>query len=120
MPNVRILRGDPFRLSPAELSRINIDRQSVKVTIFGCAKERRQHWIFRAEIVSEWRQHPDESVDPICQRKNAEFVEDPFSVRDAGKQPENVTLINTLREKSNDLEDVMSVGAEFLEHRGGQ
>ena len=53
-------------------------------------------------------------------RKSTGFVEDICSVGDIGEQSVYVVLINTLREESDNSEEIVSIGSEFLEHRGGQ
>ena len=56
----------------------------------------------------------------MCQRKNAELVEDLRSVGDGWKQPVKVVLVNTLGEEGDDLEERSGIGAKFLEHGGGE
>ena len=57
-----------------------------------------------------------ESVVSMCQRKNTESVADVRSVGDAGEQPLDLILVNTLREEGNNLEELPGIGTEFLEH----
>src|ERR1700753_2013876 len=71
-------------------------------------------------MVSNRCQHRDEAVDPMCQRKNTELIEDVLSVGDRGKQPVEVLLVDTLREKRDDSQKFPGIGAEFLECRGGK
>ena len=69
------------------------------------------------KVISERRQHRDESVAPICQRKDTGFVEDGSSVGDGGEQPIDVVLIDALREESDDTEEVTGAGTKFAECR---
>ena len=68
------------------------------------------------KIISEWRQHRDESPAPIRQRKNAELVEDVGSVEDGREQPVEIVLIDALREEGDDFEERSCIGPKFLEH----
>jgi hypothetical protein len=77
-------------------------------------------WIFGRKIVSERCEHRDESIAPICQRKDAELVEDTGSVRDGGEQPFEVVLVDALWEKCDDSKKRSGIGAKFLEQRGGE
>ena len=72
------------------------------------------------KVVSEWCKHCDKSIALVCQGKETKFVKEDPSVGDGGKQPVNVVFINTLREKSNNTEEVTSIGAKFMEHWGGK
>jgi len=54
------------------------------------------------------------------QGKNTELVKDTCSVRDGGKQPAEVVLINTLREEGDNFENRSGVRAEFLKRGGSQ
>ena len=70
--------------------------------------------ILRRELVSERREHGDESVAPICQGKDIEFVEGFGSVRYRGDQPVDAVLTDTLREERDDFEKYSGAGAKFL------
>jgi hypothetical protein len=83
--DIDILRRDPSRFFEAGLARIKINRQPAEVTIFGRVEEWKRHWVFGAKMVSEWRQHRDESVASIRQGKNAELVKDVSSVGNGGE-----------------------------------
>ena len=50
------------------------------------------------------------------QGQDAELIEDVSSVRDCGKQPLEVILVNALREERNNSEERSSIGSEFFEH----
>ena len=63
-------------------------------------EEWRRPWILGTEVVADWCQHCDESVAPIRQRKNTEFVEDVLSVGDGGEKPVEVRFVNALGEES--------------------
>ena len=52
------------------------------------------------------------------QGQDAELIEDVSSVRDGGKQPLEVILVNALREECNNSEEHSSIGSEFFEHGG--
>ena len=86
----------------------------------GCTEQRRCVGILGRKVVSEWRKHRDKSVAPICERKDAEPVKDVGSVGDGRKKPVNIVLVDTLREESNDFKKRSGIGAEFLEHGGGE
>lgn len=45
-------------------------------------------------MVSDWRQHGDESFALICQGKDAEFVKDSPSVGGGWKRPANIVLVD--------------------------
>ena len=65
-----------------------------------------------------WRQHRDETVALVRQRKNVESVEDVLSVWDDGEKPVDVVLVDPLREEGDDSDEVMRRGAEAMESRG--
>ena len=71
-------------------------------------------------MISEWDQHRDVSIAPVCQRKDAKPVEYGGSVGDGRKQPVEVVFINALWEESNDFEESSSIRAKCFEHGGGQ
>jgi hypothetical protein len=77
-------------------------------------------WIFGIKVVSDWCQHCDETVAPVRQRKNAESVEGVLSVGDGGEKPVEVIFVDTLREESNNFEEVTCIGAETMERWGGE
>ena len=66
-------------------------------------------------VVSNGRQHRDEAVVPMRQRKGEEFVEDFLLVGDSGEQPVEVLFVDALGEESDNFEEVTSIGAEFAE-----
>ena len=68
-------------------------------------------------MVSERCQHGDEAVASVCQRKNAEFIEDVLSVRDGGKKPVEISLADTLREEGDGAKEVAGAGAKLAEGR---
>ena len=53
----------------------------------------------------------------MCQRENAEIVEDFCSVGEGGKQPLEVVLVDALREEGDDSEKLSGIRPELLEHR---
>ena len=71
--------------------------------------------ILGRKVVSEWREHRNESVAPICQGNDAELVEDVSSVRDSGEQPIKIVFINALREECDDSEKRRAIRAKVLE-----
>ena len=77
-------------------------------------------WILRTKVISKWGQHRDESIASICQGENAEIVEHVRCVGVGREQPINVLFVNALREEGEDSEKLFCVGAELLEHRGGE
>ena len=104
--DVHVFHHDPPRFFEPGDVRVNIDHQPADVMVPDCAKERGRSWISRTKVVSDWRQHRNEAVAPISQRKNAEFIEDLLSVGDGWKKPVKIFLIDALREESNDSEEV--------------
>ena len=68
--DIHILKTDPLGLFKTGLARIDINRQSVEVTILGHTEQRRQCRIFWVKVVSDWPQHRDISIAPMCQRKD--------------------------------------------------
>ena len=88
--------------------------------IFGRAEEWGRPWVLRTEIVSEGRQHRDEVVASICQRKCTKLVEYAQSVGDRGEQPVKVVLTDTLREECDDSEDFTGDGTEVAECWGSE
>ena len=76
--------------------------------------------ILGAKVFSDRCQHCDEPVVPICQRKDAEFVEDVLSVGDRGKEPIEVVLVHALREESDHSQKVAGVGPELVESGGSK
>ena len=71
-------------------------------------------------MISERREHRDESVAPICQGKDAELVEDVDPIWDGRKQPIKVVLIDALRKEGDDSKERSGIIVKFLEHRGGE
>jgi len=67
------------------------------------------------EIVTEWGEHRDESMASVCQGESTQFVEDVLPVGDGGEKPINVVLADTLREESDDAEEIAGAGAKFAE-----
>jgi hypothetical protein len=67
-----------------------------------------------SKILSDWCQHGDETVAPICQRKDAECVEDVLSVGDGRKQPIEVVLVDALWEEGNNLEEFSGAWNRFV------
>ena len=65
-------------------------------------------------------EHCNETVTPLHQRKDADFVEENSFVGDRGKQPVEVVLVDTLREEGNDTEDTASIETKILEHGGAE
>ena len=120
MLDIHILRHDPSHFSEFGCVRFKIDRHSGEVAFLGRAEEWRRLWVLGTKIISEWCEHRDESIASVCQRKNAELVEEVRSVGDGGKQPVEVVLINTLREEGDNFEERPCVGAKLLEHQGGE
>ena len=113
--DVYVLQRDPLCFCEVGLVRVKTDRHPCEVTFFGCAKERRGRWILETEVVSEWREHRDESVAPVYQGKGAILVEDVRAVGDRRKQPIKVLFVDTLREEGNNSQNCSGVGAKFLE-----
>ena len=72
------------------------------------------------EIVSDRCQHCDEAVASICQRKSTELVEDVLYVGDGGKKTLEVSLVDALREKGNNSEEVTGARAKFAECGGSE
>ena len=72
------------------------------------------------KVVSDWRQHRDEAVAPICQRKNTEPVEGVLSVGYGGKKPVEVFLVDALGEEGDHSKEVTRNRVEATECRGGQ
>jgi hypothetical protein len=68
-------------------------------------------------VVSEWRKHGGEAVPPVCQRKDAEFVEDGLPVGNGGEKPVKVFPVNASREESDHTEEVAGIRAKFAERR---
>ena len=118
--NVYILQHNPPCLSEPRFVRINDNRQPAEVKIPDRAKEWRRLWISGAEVVSDWRQHCDEAVAPVRQRKNAKCVEDVPSVGDPGKKPVEGFLVDALGKESDHSEEVAGGGAEGEECRGSE
>ena len=71
-------------------------------------------------MVSDWRQHCDETAAPIRQRKNTEFVEDVHYVGNRGEEPVEVFHVDALGEEGDDCKEVMRVGAEAAEGGGSK
>ena len=77
-------------------------RWSGKVIFLYCAEERGRLLILRTRVVSEWCKHRDEPIAPVCQGKDAEFVEESGTVRGSGEQPFKAVLVDALREEGDD------------------
>ena len=88
--------------------------------VLGCAKEGGRFRVSGAKIVSDWRQHSNEVVASVRQRKNGELVKDVLSPGDGGEKPVEVVLVDALREKGDHSEKVPGVGAEFAECGGSE
>ena len=118
--DVDILLQNPSRLFELGLVRIKINRQPVKVVVPGCAEEWGSWRIFGADVFSNWRQHRDKAVVPMCQGKNTEFVKDRLSVRDGKKNQVEVFLMDALGEEGDDLKKAPCTGAKALECWGSK
>ena len=88
--------------------------------ILGCAEEWGCPRISGSKVVSEGRQHHDEVVASVCQRKNTKVVKDVCSVGDCGKQPVKVILVDALREECDNSENFTGDGTEVAECWGGE
>ena len=71
-------------------------------------------------MISERRQHCDESIASIRKGESAERVEHAWSVGDGREQPIDILFVDTLWEEGDDSKKPSGIRSKFSEHRRGE